>query len=334
MEFLWPGMLWLLLAAPLLILFYVWIQQRRRRIATSYSSFGFTPASGVAAPGVRRHVTPVLFLVSILMLIFSLARPQLVVSLPNVEGTVILAFDVSGSMAADDFKPTRMEAAKAVAREFIQRQPSTIKIGMVVFSDSGFSVLKPTNKTQEILDAIDQLEPERGTSLANGIYVSLDTIAAETDQAPLLSGGAESSQVTPTPMPPGKFSPAVIVLLTDGENTVSPDPLEAAHVAAQRGVRIHTIGIGSPAGTILQINDFVVHTQLDEATLKQIAQITNGTYYNASNEQDLQSIYKNLDLQMVMKQGKMEITSLLAATSIGILFIGGMLSLIWFNRLP
>jgi Ca-activated chloride channel family protein len=327
-------MLWLLLAAPILVLLYAWIQQRRRRIAASYSSFGLAPGSPAVTPGTRRHIAPLLFLVSILILIFSLARPQFVVSIPNVEGTVILAFDVSGSMAADDFKPTRMEAAKNVAREFIQRQPASVLIGIVVFSDGGFSVLKPTNDQVEILAAIDQLEPERGTSLANGIFVSLDSIATELGQASLLASGDEATGVTPTPVPQGEYSPAVIVLLTDGENTVSPDPLEAAHVAADRGVRIHTIGIGSAAGVVLQINDFVVHTQLDEAMLKQISAVTGGAYYNATNEESLLEIYKNIDLELVVKQQNMEVTSLLAGASILLLLIGGMLSLLWFNRMP
>lgn len=324
----------MLLSAPFLILLYVWIQQRRRRIAASYSSFGMVAGNIAAAPGLRRHIAPLLFLISILILIFSLARPQFVVSIPNIEGTMILAFDVSGSMAADDVKPTRMETAKTVARELVQRQPPGVLVGMVVFSDGGFSINKPTNDQELILDAIDQLEPERGTSLANGIYVSLDTIAAELGQASLLASGDEASGVTPTPMPSGKYSPAVIVLLTDGENTVSPDPFEAAHAAAERGVRIHTVGIGSAAGVILEINDFVVHTQLDEATLQAISQISGGTYFNASNEENLRQVYENIDLQLVMKQENMEVTSLLAGISILLLLTGGILSLLWFSRMP
>jgi Ca-activated chloride channel family protein len=135
-------------------------------------------------------------------------------------------------------------------------------------------------------------------------------------------------------VPAGTYASAVIVLITDGENNVSPDPLVAAQAAAERGVRIHTIGIGSAAGTILEINGFTVHTQLNEPMLQQISLLTDGVYYNAENEQDLRAIYKNLDPQLVIKTEKMEVTSLFAGASILILLIGGVFSLLWFGRLP
>src|SRR3990172_7727655 len=158
------------------------------------------------------------------------ARPQTVVSLPRIEGTVILAFDVSGSMAADDMKPTRMEAAKAAARGFVQRQPASVQIGVVAFSDNGFAVQAPTNDQEAILASINRLTPQRGTSLANGILASLNTIAAGAG-APLQLSSNRSPTPTPTPVPKGAYTSAVIVLLTDGENTVSPDPLAAAPAA-------------------------------------------------------------------------------------------------------
>lgn len=334
MVFLWPEMLWLLLAAPVLVALYVWLQQRRKRILASYSSFGLNITNSAAGPGLRRHISAVLFLVAILILVLSLARPQLLVNLPNVEGTVILAFDVSGSMAADDVKPTRMETAKNVARELVLNQPTGVQVGMVVFSDGGFSINEPTDDQEEILSAIDQLMPERGTSMGNGILVSLDVIAAALGDSSLLASGEQSAEATPTPMPEGKYSPAVIVMLSDGENTISPDPREAAHTAAERGVRIHTIGVGTPAGVVLEINDFVVHTQLNEEMLQQISLISGGSYYSASNDQDLNEIFNNLDLQLVTKEEQMEVTSLLAGTSIVLLLIGGLLSLLWFSRLP
>jgi Ca-activated chloride channel family protein len=139
---------------------------------------------------------------------------------------------------------------------------------------------------------------------------------------------------TPTPVPEGTYTPAVIVLLSDGENTVSPDPLVAAQAAADRGVRIYTVGIGSAAGATLHINGFIIHSQLDEAMLQQISLLTDGAYYSAENEQDLRTIYDNLDPQLVMKPEKMEVTSIFAGASILVLLIGGAFSLLWFSRLP
>ena len=285
--------------------------------------------------GLRRHIPPALFLAGLTILLIALARPQTVVSLPRVEGTVILAFDVSGSMAADDLKPTRMEAAKAAARDFVQRQPPSVQIGVVAFSDSGFAVQAPTNDQEAILAAINRLTPQRGTSLGQGILASLNTIAARrgASPAPLQQPDADA-RTTPTPVPEGTYTSAVIVLLTDGENNEAPDPLAAAQAAADRGVRIYTVGIGSAAGTTLHVNGFTVHTQLDEAMLQQIAQLTDGAYYNAENEEDLRTIYENLDPQLVIKPEKMEVTALFAGAGILVLLIGGTCSLLWFSRLP
>jgi Ca-activated chloride channel family protein len=276
-----------------------------------------------------------LFLAGLAILTLSLARPQAVVSLPRVEGTVILAFDVSGSMAATDFKPTRMEAAKAAAQDFIQHQPPGVVIGVVAFSDSGFAVQPPTNDRDALLASIKRLAPQHGTSVARGIEGSLNTIAANNQEGPLTySNISPTLEPTPTPLPKGTYSSAAIVLLSDGENNEAPDPLAAAQVAADRGVRIYTVGVGSAAGTNVHVNGFTVHTALDEATLKQIAQITGGSYYNAQNSQDLLKIYDNLSSSLIIKPEKTEITSLFAGASILILLIGGVLSLTWFSRLP
>ncbi len=330
MSFIWPETLFLLLLIPLFVALYTRMQQRRRRIAARYGSLGLAQATAGRGLGLRRHVPPALFLLSLTILAVALARPQTVVSLPRIEGAVILAFDVSGSMAADDLKPTRMGAAKAAALDFVQRQPPGVQIGVVAFSDSGFAVQAPTNDPEAILAAINRLTPERGTSLANGILASLNTIAVvDTGQAPDLL-----SDVTPTPVPEGTYTSAVIVLLSDGENNVSPDPLAAAQAAADRGVRIYTVGIGSAAGTTLHVNGFTVHTQLDEAMLRHIAQLTDGAYTSAESEQDLRAIYENLIPQLVIKSENMEVTSIFAGAGILVLLIGGALSLVLLGRLP
>ncbi|MHB8625130.1 MAG: vWA domain-containing protein [Aggregatilineales bacterium] len=248
---------------------------------------------------------------------------------------MILAFDVSGSMAADDLKPTRMDAAKAAAQDFVQRQPVTVQIGAVAFSDNGLTVQIPTNDQGAVLAAINRLTPQRGTSLASGILASLNVIAVGAGQTPnLYSNLTPTPAPAPTPVPKGTYTSAAIILLTDGENNESPDPLAAAQTAVDRGVRIYTVGIGSAAGTNLHINGFTVHTQLDEATLQQIARLTSGEYYNADSEQDLHQIYNNLDLQLVIKPEQTEITSIFAGVGIVILLIGGAFSLLWFSRLP
>ncbi len=262
--------------------------------------------------GLRRHIPSLFFLLALPILIVGLARPQAVVSLPRLEGTVILAFDVSGSMAADDLKPTRMEAAKAAARDFVQRQPPSVQIGVVAFSDNGFSAQEPTNDQGILLAAISRLSPQRGSSLSSGILAALTTIAVGEGQTHYYTNQSGTPAPTPTPMPQGTYTSAAIVLLTDGENNESPDPLAAAQTAADRGVRIYTIGIGTAAGTTVHINGFSLHTQLNEAGLQQISQVTGGVYYNASSAQDLLKIYDNLNTQVAIKPQQTEITAIFA----------------------
>jgi Ca-activated chloride channel homolog len=344
MTFIWPIMLYSLILIPLAAGGYILLQRRRRRIAERNAGFGFVQASPLAGagrggPGARRHVPPLLFLAGLALLGVAVARPQAVVRLPRIEGDIILAFDVSGSMAAEDFKPTRIGAAKAAAQDFIKKQPLSVQIGVVAFSDSGFSVQAPTNDQTAILSAIDRLAPQRGTSLGQGIISSLKTIDAANSEQPLpehystIPTPAEPTP-TPTPLPQGTYTSAAIILLSDGENNENPDPLVVARQAADRGVRIYTVGIGSPEGIDLHVNGFTVHTTLNEPMLQQIAQLTGGTYYNAQNEQDLLKIYDNLTPQLTVKPEKTEITSVFAGASVLIMLVGGVFSFLWFGRLP
>jgi Ca-activated chloride channel family protein len=336
MTFTWPAMLWFLLSLPLFILLYIRLQRRRRRLVARYGSLGLVQSADGRPAGFRRYIPVMLSMAGLATLILALARPQAVVSLPRIQGIVILVFDVSASMAAEDIQPSRIEAARTAAQEFVNNQPVNVLVGVVAFSDNGLSVQVPTREKKALFAALARLAPSRGTSLANGIVASLTTIDATHNppETHYYSNITPEPTPTPTPMPAGSYTSAVIVLLTDGENTPDPDPLLAAQAAADRGVRIYTVGVGSAAGADLEIEGFTVHTQLDEAMLQQISQISGGTYYNATNEQDLRQIYKNIDLQWVIKPEKMEVTSLFAGASILILLIGGTFSLLWFSRLP
>jgi Ca-activated chloride channel homolog len=332
MPFIWPAMLVCLAAIPLAAWLYARSLRRRRRAIARHGGFGLLQATGGASLGRLRHVPPALFLGGLALLALALARPQAEVSLPRVEGTIILAFDVSGSMAADDVQPTRMEAAKVAAREFVQRQPPSVLIGVVAFSEGGLAVQRPTGDRDAILAAIARLAPQRGTSLGQGVLAALNVLAVDAGEAPRRY--STRSLATPTPVPTGTEAPAAIVVLTDGENNAPPAPELAAQRAADQGVRIYTVGVGSPAGTTLRVNGFTIHTQLDEATLQGVAQISGGAYYNAENEEELRAIYNNLDLRLVVKPEQMEITSLVAGAGALALLVGGICSLVWFGRVP
>ena len=283
MTFIWPQMLIWLVLVPLCVIGYILLMQRRRGMAARYANPRLVQQTGGQRLRVRRHIPAVLFLLALMILIVALARPQAVVGLPRLEGTIVLAFDVSASMGADDLKPTRLEAAKAAARDFVQNQPSSVQIGVVTFSDGGFATQAPTNDQGLVLAAINRLTLQKGTSLAHGIKSALSTINAVTNPPLSLSDRSQTGTptATPSPVPKGSYTSAVIILLTDGENTQSPDPLASAQNAADRGIRIFTVGIGSSAGATLHLDGFTVRSRLDEQTLQQISQLTGGTYYNA-----------------------------------------------------
>lgn len=335
MSFIWPALLWSLVAVPLLVWLYLRMQKRRAQFAVRYGSLGLVQQASGGSSGSRRHVPAMFFLAGLIVLFVALGRPQMLIGLPKVEGIVILAFDVSGSMSADDFEPTRMEAAKIVAKDFVARQPTTVRVGVVAFSDSGFSVQLPTNDQASIVSAIDRLQPQRGTSLANGIVVSLNTIANVTGQDPIVGMDVETqAEGQPAPTPVSAENSAVIVLLTDGENNMDPDPFAAAQFAAERDIPIHTIALGSTEGTILSVNGFTVHTKVDEAALQEISGMTEGLYFNAENEEDLQAIYESIEPNFRVSREKTEVTAVFAGLGILLLLVGGMLSLLWFGRLP
>jgi Ca-activated chloride channel homolog len=333
MEFIWPAMLSTLILIPLLAGMYWLLQRRRQKLAVRYGSLGLLQTA--VWPVARRHLPPALFLLGLTILFVSLARPQTVVYLPRVEGTVFLAFDVSGSMAADDAGGLRMDAAKAAAKAFVEKEPPDVLIGIIAFSDSGFAIQAPTNVREELFATIDRMAPQRGTSLGQGIQAALTVLAQNGSEGPLVySDRTPEPTPSPTPVAPGAYVPAVIVLLSDGENNGPPDPLAAAQLAADRGVRIYTVGLGTTTGAVIKIEGFSVRSRMDEDMLRQIAAISGGTYTHVSDPAGLTSVYEDLVPQLQLKAEKIEITALLAGASILVFLLGGFLSLIWFGRFP
>ena len=328
MTFIWPWMLFTLLLVPLFVGVYMRLRRKRQQAAVDLGPLGVIRDSSGHSPSRRRHIPPLFSLLGLTLLIFGLARPEMFVDLARVEGTVILAFDVSSSMTADDLEPTRMEAAKAAARAVVEHQPSSVQIGVVAFGNGGLVVQPPTDDQAAVFAAIDRLNPQGATSLAQGIYSALNAIAGEAiaiDLAALEEG---------VPVEIGSYPSAVVLLLTDGENTASTDPLEIAQLAAEAGVRIYPVGIGSPEGAVLQIDGFNILSQLNETTLQEIASLTNGSYYLADDEKSLQEIYEKVDLQLTIRGEKMEVTAIFAGFSLLLFLVGGILSLLWFGRMP
>jgi Ca-activated chloride channel family protein len=323
-----PWMLLSFVVVPLLIVGYVGLVRRRTRRADRLAAEGLVPTT-TSRRGLRRrrHIPFVLFASAIALVCFGLARPTMSLALPQREGTVILAFDVSNSMRADDLEPTRMQAAKAAATAFAERQPSTIRVGVVAFGDSAVTVLRPTNVTREVVAAIRRLTTSGGTSVGQGLFTSLSTIAGKPlliDESALENEGAEVDI--------GFFGSSSIVLLSDGENTSRPDPLQLAEVASSAGVHVHTIGIGTPEGTVVEVEGFSVATALDEDLLTEIAEVTDGTYQRAGDAAALERIYESIDLKLERVERTHEVTALFAAAGGLLLALGSLLSIAWFGR--
>jgi Ca-activated chloride channel homolog len=326
MSFSWPWMLLALVLVPALVLAYRRELRRRARRRDELAALGLVPASAPRRVRVR-HLAPILLLGALTLLLVSMARPSATVTEPHREGTVILAFDVSTSMAAKDLSPTRLEAAKAAARTFVARQPSSIRLGVVAFGDSGVIAQQPTLDRTAVLSAIKRLTPQGGTALGRGILTSLSAIAGK----PLTFEGA-TEQGNPGETPIGYFGSAVIVLLSDGENTVEPDPEQLAELASTAGVRIYPIGLGSPQGTVLEVDGFQISTALDEPTLRSIASTSDGKYYAAADSASLSRIYGSIDLGWTTRTSRHEVTSWFAAAAALLLLAGAAVSVLRSGR--
>jgi Ca-activated chloride channel family protein len=341
MSFQWPEMLWLYLALPLLVAAYFWALARKKKLALRYASLTLVKEAMGAGQKWRRHVPPLLFLLALAVMIGAIARPQAVVTLPSQHETVILAMDVSGSMRATDVEPNRLIAAQNAAKAFVAEQPENVRIGVVAFAGTATVAQAPTRNREDVVAAIDRFQLQRATAIGSAIIVSLATIFPDQgiDVATFMYGaeterkGAPKPPAALKPVPPGSYNAAVIILLTDGQRTTGPDTVAAARLAADRGVRIYTVGVGTPDGKIVGFEGWSMHVRLDEETLKTVADLTRGEYFYAGNAVDLRKIYETLRTKMVMETKKTEITALFSAASALLAALAGLLSMLWFNRI-
>jgi Ca-activated chloride channel homolog len=335
MSFQWPEMLWLLVALPALVAAYVLVLRKKKKHAVRYSSLSLVRQAMGASQTWRRHVPPALMLIAVATMIVAIARPSALVTLPSQYETVMLAMDVSGSMRATDVEPNRLVAAQTAAKAFIADQPDSVKIGIVAFAGTATVAQAPTRNKEDLIAAIDRFQLQRATAIGSAIIVSLATLFPD--------GGYDVSSFSYDrvkkppppdfkPAPPGSYNSAVIILLTDGQRTAGPDTLQAARLAADRGVRIYTVGVGTSQGAVVGIEGWSMHVRLDEETLKAVADLTRGEYFYAGNAVDLKKIYKTLNSRFVMESKKTEIGALFTAAAGVLVLLSALLSLAWFNR--
>ncbi len=350
MSFQWPEALWLLLAIPLLVALYVALLRRRKKLALRYASLSLVKEALTQGQRFRRHVPPLLFLAALTLMIVAIARPTAVLKLPTKQETVILAIDVSGSMRARDVEPNRLVAAQNAAKAFIADLPSSTRVGVVAFAGTANVVQSPTHSREDVIAAIDRFQLQRGTATGSGLLVALDALfpeagidvsaaiygpERESSRGRSLDSRDQSDKEKPEfkPVPPGSYTSAAIILLSDGQRTTGPDPLKAAKIAADRGVRVYTVGVGTVKGEVIGFEGWSFRAQLDEETLKAIAHMTAGEYFYAGDAEQLKKIYKTLTSRLVLEQRESEITALFAAAAAVLLLAAAGLSLAWFNRI-
>ena len=351
MTFLWPQFLWLLLTLPLLVLLYVWLLRRKKKNALQYASLSIVREAMGKGQTVRRHIPPVLFLLSFAAMLVASSRPFAVVSLPADQQTIMLAMDVSGSMRATDVKPNRLVASQEAAKAFLAELPRNIKVGIVAFAGTASVVQPPTLSREDLVAAIDKFQLQRGTAIGNGIVVSMAELFPDAgiDLASMQYGrdrqrGVAIDQPTKdaqdgkekklfVPVTPGSYTSAAIILLTDGQRTTGVDSMDAAKVAADRGVRIYTVGVGTVDGETIGFEGWSMRVKLDEETLKGIARNTQAEYFYAGTATDLKKVYESLSSRLTVVKKETEISGLLALVAAAFALLSAGLSLAWFNRI-
>lgn len=358
MRFLWPEMLWTLLLIPALLAGYVWLLRRRMRAAVIAPDLSAIRLAQAGRRSYRRHIPPALCLAAITCGLIGSAGPSARVVLPADYMTLILAMDVSRSMLAEDVPPNRIKASQEAVKAFIEGLPQNIRVGLVTFAGTAQRAHGITDNRQDIYEAIDRFQLQRGTATGSGLLMALDMLLPDAgiklestvygwetggtpmqpdtqrDRASIAGAGAGSSRADQASGPPGSYRSGAIVLLSDGRRTTGSDPIEAARLAARLGVRVHTVAFGTPEGFIPGFEGLSFYARVDEETLRQMAQVTQGEFFRASNAADLQGIYEHLATRIRLERQDTQIGALfaLAAISLALLAIG--LSLAWFKSMP
>jgi len=356
MRFLWPDMLWTLLLVPALLAAYIYVLRRRKTAAIRYASLVLVRDAIGPRQRFRRHVPFALFLMAMLVALLALARPTTVLTLPAQYMTLMLSIDVSRSMMATDVKPNRMVAAQEAARTFINGLPRNVRLGIVSFAGTAALVQSPTDVREEMLAAIDRFQLQRATATGSGLLLALSTMFPDDgiDLEEAIFGQGFSSGyggfggAAPidrerrndkpkreiTPVQPGSYTGGAIVLLSDGRRTTGPDPLVAARMAADRGVRVYTVGFGTSDGAaITGFGGWSFYARLDEQTLKAVANITGADYFHAGTAEDLAKVYQSLSTKFALERRETEVSSLFGALAALFCVFAALFSLLWFRRL-
>ncbi len=345
MYFLAPEFLWLLTIVPGLVLLYLWLLRRRKEQALRYASLAIVKQAMAGSRSWRPHVPPALLLLALSLALLAASRPLSVIPLPSSSATIILAMDVSLSMRATDVKPNRLVAAQEAAKAFLQELPPDIKVGIVTFAGSTQLVQAPTLNRENLVAAIDRFQMQRGTAVGNAIVVSLATLFPDEgidlgemtfgspSRGKSLDDKNKPAKKEITPVAPGSYESAAIILLTDGRRTTGIDTEEAAKMAADRGVRVYAVGLGTVDGAVPAYDSWTaIYMKLDEPSLRAVGEKTQAEYYYAGDAEALKKVYAQLSTRVQVEKKETELSALLALLAAGLSIAAAALSLLWFRR--
>jgi Ca-activated chloride channel family protein len=317
MNFLAPGRLTLLLLVAALVGLYLYVQRRRRPAAVRFTNLALLAEVAPARPGWRRHVPAAAVALALAALVVSIAQPVHSVRVPKEAATIMLVIDVSASMDATDVSPTRLEAATASAKTFVNELPPQVRVGLESFSRSAQVITSPTVDHKAVSDGIDRLLLGTGTATGDAIYTALDALAAANDTA-----GASATQK----------GGSAIVLLSDGVPTVGRPWQGAAQNAANQGVPISTIAFGTADGMVT-VQGRMIAVPADPDTMASIAETTNGKFFKAASAKELRSIYKDIGTRVGYETEQHDASGPILTLAVVALLAASGLALIWNGRL-
>jgi Ca-activated chloride channel family protein len=336
------GLLWLLLLVPVVAVGYLLAQRRRPRYAARFTNLELLASVVPRTPSWRRHVPPVIYLTALATLLVAVCRPTIVTADATQEATVMLVLDVSGSMVATDVQPSRLAAAQQSARTFLDNVPKSLRVGLVAFSSEARLLAPPSTDRGPVRAGLASLNAVGATAMGDAITLAMNAaVGSKATSTPTSSdpfGGITAPSTPPSTVSPDQLAPTVILLLSDGKNTVGQDPLSAADAAKALKVQIFTIALGTDNG-VAEIPDSSgvvqeIPVPPDPDTLQQVAERTGGKFFTAPTADQLRSVYANLGSKLGAEKHSHEITAWFAGAAVALLVLGGALALIWFARFP
>jgi len=347
LEFGWPVMLWALLAPPLLLWGYVRLLRRAAKREVALADPHLLGVLWSRPPASRRHVPIAFYLAAVSILTLAMARPIAAIPLPVNRAALIIAIDISKSMIGEDIPPTRLKAAQDAALDLLRAMPSTAKVGLIVFSDYAQVLVPPTTEREVLREAIAGLKVQQATGVGSAIVESLRVLPGRPellgDRLTLLlsrPGAPPAAPLVPPPAPPAPdqkpidLPPAAIVIFSDGVSNLGVDPNVAISLAVEGKVKVYGVGVGTPNGSVMTVDNQLVLVPFDATLLRQLSRAAGGQYFEIAQREELRKVYRQLGRSIGWERRRTEVTSFLAGAAGILMMIGAVFSMLWFRRVP